>query len=161
MSMINPTHSIASEFRALQRALASPAVLAVLYPVAARTLKWGGALVAAGAAYKTSPDLHGMWAVAAATVTGSVVRLAMPLCEDVCGIAASVTGFIGGLMAPVSAATPSQGNKIAVHRALVSSTVALALGGLGGIIGGGKLTYDFVKPHIAQQTHKLSMAAPR
>lgn len=160
MSMINPSYSITSEFRALQRALASPAVLAVLYPTVARTLKWGGALVAAGAAYKTSPELHGLWAVAAATVTGGVARLAMPLCEDVSGIAASAAGFIGGLMAPVRA-TLSQGNEISIRRALVSSTVALALGGLGGIIGGGKLTYDFVKPHVAQQTHKLSMAAPR
>lgn len=155
---------IAEEFRSFGRAIVSPAALGVIYPATASTLKWLGSGFAAGAAYVATPELHGAWAVAAAVTTGAVTRALMPVAEDIVGITSAAAATSLGYK--LSGHQILQPDKRKLHKAtvaIIAGTTALAVGGLVGIVEGGRLTYDVAKPMIANFAYKQQtrMAAPR
>ena len=149
-SVSQTTRHIAQEFRAFGRALLSPAVMAVVYPWTARQVKRVGMVAAGGAAYFSTPELTGLWALGAAVTTGLVTRVAMTVAEDVVGIgsglaAARTAYLLSGNRRPAGEAREQY--KLAAG--LLAGVIGLGAGGMTGIVVGGKLTYDAVKPAVA------------
>lgn len=148
-TFVQSARRVAQEFRAVGRALLTPAVMAVVYPWSARQVKRVGMVAAAGAAYFSTPELSGMWALGAAVTTGLVTRAAMAVAEDVVGIGS-------GMAAARTAYLLSGRNQLAgetrehykLAAGLLAGVVGLGAGGMAGIVGGGKLTYDAVKPAV-------------
>lgn len=150
-SFVQSARQVAQEFRAVGRALLSPAVMAVVYPWIARQVKRVGMVAAGGAAYFSTPELAGLWALGAAVTTGLVTRAAMTVAEDVVGIgtgmaAARTAYLLSGNRQPVGEAR----DHFKLAASLLAGVIGLSAGGMAGIVGGGKLTYDAVKPVVAQ-----------
>lgn len=149
-SVSQTARNLAREFRAFGRALLSPAVMAVVYPWTSRQLKRVGMVAAGGAAYFTTPELSGLWALGAAVTTGLVTRAAMTVAEDIVGVG---TGWIAAEAAyGLSGRNQPNGLPREQHKltaGLLAGLIGLSAGGMTGIVGGGKLTYDAVKPAVA------------
>jgi hypothetical protein len=163
-SVTDGVKKISEEFRSFGRAIVTPAALGVVYPATASALKWLGTGFAAGAAYVATPELHGAWAVAAAVTTGAVTRVMMPIAEDILGItSATVAASLGHKLSGNQIIQPDKRKLHKATVAIIAGTTALAVGGLVGIIEGGRLTYDVAKPMIANFAikHQTRMATPR
>ncbi len=148
-SFVQSARRVAQEFRAVGRALLTPSVMAVVYPWTARQLKRVGMVAAGGAAYFSTPELSGLWALGAAVTTGLVTRAAMTVAEDVVGIgsgmaAARTAYLLSGNHQPVGEARTHY--KLAAS--LLAGVIGLGAGGMTGIVAGGKLTYGTVKPTV-------------
>lgn len=125
--------------------------MAVVYPWTARQVKRVGMVAAAGAAYFSTPELTGLWALGAAVTTGLVTRAAMTVAEDVVGIssglaAARLAYTASGQTLPNDAAR----EQYKLTAAVLAGVIGLGAGGMTGIVGGGTLAYNAVKPAVAQ-----------
>ncbi len=151
---------IAEDFRLLGQVLVAPSAWEVVYPPLSRTLKRAGFVAATAAAAWQAPEMGWQWTAAAALTTGTVTRLAMTLAEDVVGLSAAAVATTATYhLSGNKQQNPAQASQIKLRRSLAAGVIALAAGGLTGLVGGGKLTYDYTQPRISHFVQKHRVAS--
>lgn len=161
MSRLACMSHIANDFRTLGRVLAAPQAWEVVYPPLSRTIKRAGFVAATGAAALHAPEMGWQWTAAAALATGTVTRIAMTAAEDVVGLSASALATLAAYrLSGNQVRNPEQVEHRKLRHALAAGVIALAAGGLAGVLGGGKLAYDYSQPRIGNFVQKHSVATP-